>query len=71
MEASDARLQLASLQEIQNSWQREDFIEEGGWAIVAGEEYDEAAELCAEQLMKAEASVAQEAATTESGTVAQ
>ena len=71
MDAADAGLQLTSLKAITSSWKREDFIEEGGWAKIAGEEYDEAAELCAEQLMKAEAPVAQEAATTEAGTLAQ
>jgi hypothetical protein len=71
MEANDARLQLTSLKEITSSWKRKDFIEEGGWAKIAGEEYDDAADLCADQLMKADAPVAQEAATTETGTVAQ
>jgi hypothetical protein len=71
MDAGDARLQLASLKDITSSWQRENFIEEGGWANVAGEEYDDAAELCAERLMAMEAPVAQEAATTEAGNVAQ
>jgi hypothetical protein len=71
MDAGDARLQLASLKEITSSWKRENFIEEGGWATVAGEEYDEAADLCAERLMEMEAPAAQEAATTEAGTVAQ
>ncbi|MGH6897438.1 MAG: hypothetical protein ACREJ5_12980 [Geminicoccaceae bacterium] len=71
MQAGDARLQLTSLKEISSSWQRENFIEEGGWAIVAGEEYDEAAEVCAEQLMEMEAPTAQEAASTETGTITQ
>ena len=71
MNAGDARMQLASLKDITSSWQRENFIEEGGWATVVGEEYDEAAELCAERLMEMEAPAAQEAATTEAGTVAQ
>ena len=71
MDAGDARLQLASLKEITSSWKRENFIEDGGWATVAGEEYDEAADLCAERLMEMEAPAAQEAATTDAGTVAQ
>ena len=71
MEAGDARPQLASLKEIGRSWDREDFIEEGGWAMVGDQEYDDAAELCAEKLMEMELPPAQEAATTESGTVAQ
>jgi hypothetical protein len=38
--------------------------------MVAGQEHDDAAELCAERLMEMEAP-AQEAATIEAGTVAQ
>jgi hypothetical protein len=71
MEAADARPQLASLKDTRSSWQRENFIEEGGWAMIAGQEYDEAAELCAERLIEMEAPAAQEAATTEAGNVAQ
>jgi hypothetical protein len=71
MGAGDARAQLASLKEIGRSWDREDFVEEGGWAKVADQEYDDAAELCAEKLMEMELPPAREAATTESGTVAQ
>jgi hypothetical protein len=71
MAAGDARPQLALLKEIERSWDREDFIEEGGWAMVGDQEYDDAAELCAERLMEMELPPAQEAATTESGTVAQ
>ena len=72
MQGADARTQLASLKDTRSSWQRENFIEEGGWATVAGTEYDdEAAELCAERLIEMEAPAAQEAATTEAGAVAQ
>ncbi|MGH6904680.1 MAG: hypothetical protein ACREIR_18285 [Geminicoccaceae bacterium] len=71
MQAADAGVQLASLKEITSSWGREDFVEEGGWAMIAGEEYDDAAEFCAKRLMEMEAPIAQEAAATESGTVAQ
>jgi hypothetical protein len=71
MNGAEARMQLASLKDIRSSWQRENFIEEGGWAMVAGQEYDDAAELCAERLIEMEAPPAQEAATTETGTVAQ
>jgi hypothetical protein len=70
MQSADAGLQLASLKETRSAWQRENFIEEGGWAMVAGQEHDDAAELCAERLMEMEAP-AQEAATIEAGTVAQ
>ena len=71
MQAADAGVQLASLKGISSSWGREDFVEEGGWAMIAGEEYDDDAEFCAKRLMEMEAPVAQEAAATESGTVAQ
>lgn len=70
MQSADAGAQLASLKDTRSAWQRGNFIEEGGWAMVAGEEYDEAAELCAERLMELEAP-AQEAATIDTGTVAQ
>jgi hypothetical protein len=71
MQAADAGVQLASLKQITSSWGREDFVEDGGWAMIAGEQYDDAAEFCAKQLMEMEAPVAQEAAATESGTVEQ
>ena len=71
MQGADARTHLASLKDTRSSWQRENFIEEGGWAMVAGEEYDDAAELCAERLIAMEAPAAQEATATEAGTVAQ
>jgi hypothetical protein len=70
MNAADARSQLASLKDTRSSWQREDFIENGGWARIAGEKYDEAAELCADRLTEMEAPV-QEATATEAGAVAQ
>jgi hypothetical protein len=71
MQAADAGVHLTSLKEISRSWEREDFVEEGGWAMIAGEEYDDAAELCAERLMDMEPPAAQEATSTEAGTVAQ
>jgi hypothetical protein len=72
MQGADARTQLASLKDTRSSWQRENFIEEGGWATVAGKEYDdEAAELCADRLIEMEAPAAKEASATEAGTVAQ
>jgi hypothetical protein len=71
MAAGDARPQLASLKDIRSSWQRENFIEEGGWATVAGKDYDDAADLCAERLMDLEAPPAQEATAPEAGSVTQ
>jgi hypothetical protein len=71
MQGADAGTQLASLKDTRSSWQRENFVEEGGWATIAGEEYDAAAELCAEQLIEMEAPAPQEAAAPEAGTVAQ
>ena len=69
MAAPDAGPQLASLKENTSSWRQENFIEEGGWALIGDQEYDGAAELCADQLMKMEASAPQEASSTEAGSV--
>jgi hypothetical protein len=69
--APDARTQLASLKDSRSSWQREDFIENGGWARIAGEKYDQAAELCADRLTQMEAPSAQEATASEAGAVTQ
>jgi hypothetical protein len=51
LDASDSRAQLASLKET-NSWQRDDFIEKGGWATLPGLDKPVAssADLCAERL---------------------
>jgi hypothetical protein len=69
--APDARLQLASLKEASSPWRQENFIEDGGWAVIASQEYDGAAELCAEQLIELEAPPAQEASSAEAGSVTQ
>lgn len=72
MDAATARTQLTSLKEIDSSWERENFIEEGGWATIADETYDDGAELCAEMLMDKELpATAQEAAEPEAGTTVQ
>lgn len=72
MNAATAPRQLASLKEIDSSWRRENFVEEGGWATIAGETYDDGAELCAEMLMEKELpSENQEAAESEAGTTIQ
>ena len=70
MQGADAGAKLASLKDTRSAWQRQNVIKEGGWAVIAGEEYNQAAEFCARRLMEMEAP-AQEAATTEAGTVAQ
>ncbi|KRR19249.1 hypothetical protein [Bradyrhizobium retamae] len=51
VDASDARAQLATLKKT-SSWQREDFIEKGGWATLPGSDKPvaSAAEICAERL---------------------
>ncbi|NLS07977.1 hypothetical protein HGP14_32690 [Rhizobium sp. P32RR-XVIII] len=48
---TDAAKNLAALKET-SSWQRNDFIEKGGWMTIAGldEKVDGAADLCAETL---------------------
>jgi hypothetical protein len=71
MAAPDAGLQLTSLKEESSPWRQENFIEDGGWAVIANQEYDGAAELCADQLIEMEAAPAQEASNAEAGTVAQ
>ena len=69
MASADARPQLASLKDISSSWQQANFVEKGGWAKVGDQKYDGAAELCADQLMKMEAPAAQEASSTEAGSI--
>ncbi|WP_137391202.1 hypothetical protein [Rhodoligotrophos defluvii] len=51
MDAADARTQLAALKET-SSWERDSFIEEGGWATLPGmdEPVEASADLCAERL---------------------
>lgn len=72
MNAATARTQLTSLKEIDSSWERENFVEEGGWVTIADEEYDDAAELCAEMLVDKELpATEQEAAEPEAGTTVQ
>jgi hypothetical protein len=71
MRQADAGIQLTALKEITSSWRREDFVEKGGWALIADQEYDDAASLCADRLMEMEPPTTQEALTTEGGTVAQ
>jgi hypothetical protein len=55
LNASDARAQLASLKKTM-SWQRDDFVEKGGWATPPGldKPVTSAAELCAERLATTE-----------------
>jgi hypothetical protein len=71
MAAADARPQLASLKENTSSWRQENFIEDGGWAVIADQEYDGAAELCADRLIAMEVPPAQEASSSEAGSVTQ
>ena len=71
MAAADARPQLAALKENTSSWRQENFIEDGGWALIADQEYDGAAELCADKLIEMEAAPAQEASSSEAGSVTQ
>jgi len=71
MAAADARPQLASLKETRSSWQQRSFIEDGGWAVIADQQYDGAAELCSEKLTAMDAPAAQEASRSEAGSVTQ
>jgi hypothetical protein len=56
LQADDASVQLAALKD-ESSYKRSSAIEKGGWVTLAGakEPIDGAAQLCAEQLMQAEA----------------
>jgi hypothetical protein len=69
MGASDAAVRLAELKE-ESTWQRDDFIEKGGWVTLAGleEPVDGAAGRCAEQLAEMELPAANDAAAVETGT---
>ncbi|WP_434713547.1 hypothetical protein NMA58_24780 (plasmid) [Rhizobium sp. YTUHZ045] len=51
--ANNAQENLKALQ-AKSSWQREDFIDEGGWAKIAGIEgtITDAADACADELVK-------------------
>jgi hypothetical protein len=71
MRGADAGTQLASLKDTRSSWQRENLIEEGGWATIGGQDYDDAAELCAERLIDMEAPTAGDATAIKADTVAQ
>lgn len=55
LQAQDAGVQLAALKE-ESSYQRDTFIEEGGWVTFAGAEepVDGAGDLCADQLAEVE-----------------
>jgi hypothetical protein len=70
LEASDARAQLASLKET-SSWQRDDFIEKGGWVALPGldQPVTSAAAVCAERLAAMDLPpTGQAAENTKSGT---
>ncbi|MGE0117907.1 MAG: hypothetical protein AB7S71_00175 [Dongiaceae bacterium] len=71
MGAADAGIQLASLKDIDSAWNRESFVEKGGWAEIAGKEYDDAADLCAAGLMKRDLPAADGAAAADTGSVIQ
>jgi hypothetical protein len=54
MAAADARVQLTALQAIDSSYRQRQFIDDGGWATMPGQEKGarQASELCAEVLDK-------------------
>ena len=60
LRAQDAGQQLAALKEA-SSWERDSFIEDGGWVTFAGmkEPVEGAADLCARTLASAELPLAQ------------
>ncbi|WGF89626.1 hypothetical protein [Marinivivus vitaminiproducens] len=69
--SADFGPQLAALKE-ERSWSRDSFIEDGGWATLAGmtEPVADAAELCADELAAMDAPTT-EATTTEAGSTVQ
>jgi hypothetical protein len=54
--ASDASTQLARLKET-NTWQRDDFIDKGGWTTLRGMKspVEDAAGICADKLLQVQA----------------
>jgi hypothetical protein len=66
LHAPDAAVRLAELKE-QSQWQRDGYIEEGGWTTLVGleEPVDGAADVCAEQLAEMELPAANESAAAE------
>lgn len=84
MAAADAGVQLAALKEITSSYQRDKFVQSGGWAVMRTSEdgtsagpsstrdQREAAELCADELVERKApAIAAAAADTSEATGAQ
>jgi hypothetical protein len=69
MQAPDAATELATLKKT-DSWKRDDLIEKGGWAKMAGvkEVPSGTDDLCAEKLASMEAPAAKPVAETESTT---
>ena len=75
MAAPDAGVQLTALKEISSSYQRDKFVQEGGWATVmpdSSRDDREAAELCADALVEREVpAIGPAAANTGETTLAQ
>ena len=72
--APDAGVQLVALKDITSSYQRRGFVQEGGWAMMPGEERTNtgAATLCADRLIALELPPVEEATAVQDGvTVAQ
>jgi hypothetical protein len=69
MEASDAAIKLAELKK-ESRWQRDGYIEEGGWVTLVGleEPVEGAADLCASQLAEMEFPAANDSVAVESAT---
>ena len=75
MAAPDAGVQLAALKEISSSYQRDKFVQSGGWATIVPDSSGddrEAAGLCSEELVKLESPVSGEVqASTDAAVVRQ
>ena len=68
--APDAGVQLAALKDITSSYQRRGFVQEGGWALMPGEDRTNsgAANLCADRLVELELPPVEEATAVQDGT---
>ena len=69
LDAADVQAQYASFKET-NTWQRDEFVQKGGWATFAGveEPIAEAAEICADRLEEVEIPPADAQATDDTST---
>lgn len=72
MNAADAGTQLTALK-AESRWQRDNFLEEGGWVVIAGldDMPDGTANLCAQRLVEMEAPAQQASSLGDDASVIQ